>query len=251
MVDRHRSREREYAALARRVGSHLRLSCQSLNRSHVDNRSAASAAHQRDGVLGSKELTFEIYTQDLIPCFFSSVHGGSVALNVAVIAPRAFVFVEPRRFLEPVRPTTVVNNTTIINKTANITNIKVVNNTVINEGPRTQVIEQASGRTLQPLPVHELRRKQEAGVVARQRIATPAAENKTQVESLRRANEAAAKGQEETRSKANGKPDPRLKHEPIANEHPATNTFKKAQKKNEEGKPSSPENSPAPSKSSP
>src|SRR5690349_3293139 len=81
MVDRHRSREREYAALARRVGSDLRLSCQSLHRGHVDNRSAASAAHQRDGVLGSEKLTFEIYTQNLIPCFFRSVHSGSVALN--------------------------------------------------------------------------------------------------------------------------------------------------------------------------
>jgi hypothetical protein len=100
---------------------------------------------------------------------------GSVALSVALIAPRAFVFVEPRRFLEPVSPTTVVvNNTTIINKTVNITNIKVVNNTVINEGPRTQVIEQASGQKLQAVPVRELRRKQEAPVVARQQLATPA-----------------------------------------------------------------------------
>jgi hypothetical protein len=105
--------------------------------------------------------------------------GGSVSLNVALIAPRAFVFVEPRRFLQPVRPTTVViNNTTIINKTVNITNIKVVNNTVINEGPRTQVIEQASKQKLQAVPVRELRRKQEAEVVARQRIATPAREKK-------------------------------------------------------------------------
>src|SRR2546422_5036341 len=81
MVDRHRSGEREYAALARRVGSALRLSCQPLNRSHVDNRPAASAAHQRDGVLGSKELTFEIYTQTLTPHFSRSVHCGPVALN--------------------------------------------------------------------------------------------------------------------------------------------------------------------------
>src|SRR5690349_14311418 len=81
MVDRHRSREREYAALARRVGSDLRLSCQSLNRGHVDNRSAASAAHQRDGVLGSEKLTFEIDTQNLVPRFFRSVRDGPIALN--------------------------------------------------------------------------------------------------------------------------------------------------------------------------
>jgi hypothetical protein len=106
--------------------------------------------------------------------------GGSVELNVALIAPQAFVFVEPRRFLQPVSPTTVVvnNNTTIINKTVNITNIKIVNNTVINEGPRTQVIEQASGQKLQAVPVRELRRKQEAAVVARQRTSSPGREKK-------------------------------------------------------------------------
>jgi hypothetical protein len=48
-----------------------------------------------------------------------------------------------------------VNNTTIINKTVNITNVKVVNNTVINEGPRTQEIEQVSGRKLRPVPARE------------------------------------------------------------------------------------------------
>jgi len=105
--------------------------------------------------------------------------GGSVAVNIAVIAPRAFVFVEPRHFLQPVRPSTVVvNNTTIINKTVNITNIKVVNNTVINEGPRTQIIEQASGQKVQALPVRELRRKQEAEVVARQQTTSPGREKK-------------------------------------------------------------------------
>ena len=84
-----------------------------------------------------------------------------------MIPPHAFVFVEERRFLEPVRPTTVVvNNTTMIDKTVNITNIKIVNNTVINEGPRTQVIERASGQKVRPVPVHELRRAEEAVVVA-------------------------------------------------------------------------------------
>ncbi len=102
---------------------------------------------------------------------------GPVAVNVALIAPRAFVFVEPKRFLQPVRPATlVVNNTTIINQTVNITNIKVVNNTVINEGPRTQIIEQASGQKVQAVPVRELRRKQEAEIVARQATASPGLE---------------------------------------------------------------------------
>jgi len=105
---------------------------------------------------------------------------GVVGVNVRLIEPRAFVFVEERRFLQPVRPTTVVNNTTIINKTVNITNIKVVNNTVINEGPQTTVIEQVSGQKVQAVPVRELRRKQEAAVVARKRSATPIVESKTQ-----------------------------------------------------------------------
>ena len=107
--------------------------------------------------------------------------GGFVEVSVGRIAPRAFVFVEERRFLEPVRPTTVVvNNTTIINKTVNITNIKVVNNTVINEGPLTTVIERASGQKVQAVPVHELRGHQEAAVVASQRLTAPTAAAKPQ-----------------------------------------------------------------------
>ncbi len=94
--------------------------------------------------------------------------------NVRVISPRAYVFVEQQHFLEPVRRSTLVaNNTTIINKTVNITNTKVVNNTIINEGPKTQVIEQASGRKVQEVPFRELRSKQEAPVAARQPTTAP------------------------------------------------------------------------------
>jgi hypothetical protein len=85
---------------------------------------------------------------------------------------RAYVFVEERRFLEPVRPTTVVNNTTIVNNTVNITNIKVVNKTVINEGPPPQVIERASGRKIQAVQAREERRRTEASVSSRQRSGT-------------------------------------------------------------------------------
>jgi hypothetical protein len=92
--------------------------------------------------------------------------GGVLEVNERMIPPRAFVFVEERRFLDPIRPATVINNTTIINKTVNITNIKVVNNTVINEGPRTDVIERASGRRVQAVPAHELRSKSEAPVAS-------------------------------------------------------------------------------------
>src|SRR6185436_5642581 len=58
-----------------------------------------------------------------------------------------------------------------VNQTVNITNIKVENNTVINEGPRTQIIEQASGEHVQAVPVRELRRKHEAAALARQHVA--------------------------------------------------------------------------------
>ena len=82
--------------------------------------------------------------------------------DVRVISPQAYVFVEERHFMEPVnRSTVIVNNTTIINQT------------VINEAPATAVIEKASGRKVQAVPVQELRHKTEAAVVAKQR--TPAA----------------------------------------------------------------------------
>lgn len=85
-------------------------------------------------------------------------------------ASRAFVFVEHRRMLEPVRPkTVVVNNTTIINQTVNITNVKVVNRTVINEGPRPEVIERESGRKVQAVPAREFRHREETTVATRER----------------------------------------------------------------------------------
>jgi hypothetical protein len=85
-------------------------------------------------------------------------------------ASRAFVFVEHRRMLEPVHPrTAIVNNTTIINNTVNITKVKVMNKTVINAGPRPEVIERESGRRLTAVPVNEIRRRDEMLVAARER----------------------------------------------------------------------------------
>ncbi|HSU56510.1 MAG TPA: DUF6600 domain-containing protein [Candidatus Dormibacteraeota bacterium] len=92
---------------------------------------------------------------------------GVVEVNIRAVPEHAHVFVEERRFLEPVRPSTVVNNTTIINKTVNITNVKVVNKTVINEGPRTAQIEHAN--KVHAVPARELRDKIEAPVAARHR----------------------------------------------------------------------------------
>jgi hypothetical protein len=89
--------------------------------------------------------------------------------GVVVISPRAYVFVEERHFMEPVRRSTVVvNNTTIINKT------------VIHEAPATAAIEKASGRKVQAVPVQELRHKEEAAVVAKQRTPVSAGEKKVQ-----------------------------------------------------------------------
>ena len=131
-------------------------------------------------------------------------------------SPRSYVFVRDRRFLDPVRPTTVVvNNTTIINKTVNITNIKVVNNTVINEGPRTTIIEKASGKKVQAVQARELRHQQEAtalatqpktlppavGQITRPPTHTPGApEDKARLERL--ANEAKIKEQADAQRKA-------------------------------------------------
>jgi hypothetical protein len=105
---------------------------------------------------------------------------GHVEIHEPAHPPRAFVFVEERRLLEPVRPQTViVNNSTVINKTVNITKIKVVNKTVVNEGPRPEAIERVSGRKVQSLPTHDVRRKEEKGVVSRQRNVPSNAARKT------------------------------------------------------------------------
>jgi hypothetical protein len=107
--------------------------------------------------------------------------GGYVGFNQSRIPQRSYVFVKQGQFLEPIRPTIVVaNNTTIINKTTLITNTRIVNKTVINGGPATAVVEKASGRKVQPVQVQELRHKQEAVVVARQKTPAPTAEKKVQ-----------------------------------------------------------------------
>jgi hypothetical protein len=116
----------------------------------------------------------------LRPSLSIGVSIGSVDYE-PTFAARAFVFVEHRRMLEPVRPKTViVNNTKIINNTVNITKVNVVNQTVINEGPHTEVIERASGRKVRSVPVHEFRRKEEATVVSHERNIPTATARKAQ-----------------------------------------------------------------------
>jgi len=89
---------------------------------------------------------------------------GVVAVNRRGAGPGGYVFVEERRFLEPVRRTTIVVNNPVINQT------------VINTGPGSAVIERASGRKMQAVPVRQLRSKDEAPVVARHPIPTAARE---------------------------------------------------------------------------
>lgn len=124
---------------------------------------------------------------------------GGVVFRDAAFAPRAFVFVEERRLLEPVRPRTViVNNTIVINKTVNITKIQVVNKIVVNEGPRPDVIERASGRRVQTVAVRDLRHKAEAEVITRhsalQRTVRPAATAEKAVQQPGRTGPEPAKG---------------------------------------------------------
>jgi len=66
-----------------------------------------------------------------------------------------YVVVEERRFLEPVRRSTL------------IVNRPVVSLAVIGRGPETAVIERASGRKMQAVPVRQLRSRDEAKFVSR------------------------------------------------------------------------------------
>jgi hypothetical protein len=91
------------------------------------------------------------------------------------VSSRGYVFVQERRFLDRVRPTTVEpNNAVFINRTVNTTNIRIVNNVVVNEGPRREMIERASGRTVQPVAAREVRREREAPILQRQQLHQPA-----------------------------------------------------------------------------
>jgi len=97
--------------------------------------------------------------------------GGSVEVNVALIPPGGFIFVEQRHFLEPIRPATVVvDNNLIRSKTTSISGVRVANNVVINQGPAPAIIEKASGQKVQPVQANELRQKSEAPVAAKQKL---------------------------------------------------------------------------------
>lgn len=73
------------------------------------------------------------------------------------IPPLYFVFVEHRRFCDRISPSVVVVDEKIVHKTVNVTKIKVVNKTVINEGPAREEIEKRSGVKVREAKVSELR----------------------------------------------------------------------------------------------
>ena len=85
---------------------------------------------------------------------------GVVAFNRRGGGSGGYFFVEERHFLDPVR------------RTALIVNNPAVNLTVINRGPETAIIERASGRKMQAVPVRQLRSKDEAKVIGRQPMPT-------------------------------------------------------------------------------
>lgn len=85
--------------------------------------------------------------------------GGIVAWEQINWAPRAFVFVEFRRFCEPIRHhghRPMDTNRTFIHNTVNINNVTVINNTVINNAPHVDTVRQHVGDRLQTGRTEEL-----------------------------------------------------------------------------------------------
>jgi len=105
-----------------------------------------------------------------------------------VVAPSLFVFVEANRFHERVRPSTViVNNTTIINNTKQITTINretrdiggTKQKVVINEGPSVAMVEKATSKKINRVPVQEVVRQTPAPSSVKSKIKEPAGAQNT------------------------------------------------------------------------
>jgi hypothetical protein len=172
--------------------------------------------------------------------------GGYVGFNPSRIPPRAYVFVEQRQFLEPIRSTTVVvSSPTIISKTVVITNTKIVNNTVINEGPATTVIEKASGKKVQAVPVRELRQKSEAPVTGKLRPAAAAGEKKAKAP-VRSETAPAEKKQAVTPAPSQPSTPPPAAKNPPPMKEPKETAKPKAEKQEKPGKPPDRETPPSP-----
>jgi hypothetical protein len=94
---------------------------------------------------------------------------GMIVLERVVWHPRAFVFVEPRRFCDTHHHRNVVINQTIINKTVNITRIERVENktVIINNGPAVAVVEKTAPQPIRRVSVADLWRDRSERVVER------------------------------------------------------------------------------------
>ena len=83
----------------------------------------------------------------------------------AILAPSFFVFIDIGHFHDRIRPDRViVNNTTIINRTTVVNNFKRETRTfdgtrqtvMINQGPRLDLVQRASGTRLTPVPIRQV-----------------------------------------------------------------------------------------------
>jgi Family of unknown function (DUF6600) len=89
------------------------------------------------------------------------------------IVPSSFVFVEARHFNEQVRPSNViVNNTRIFKQTTETSAVKRetrkfdgrTQSVMVNEGPRLETVEKATGRKISVVPVREADRQTSASI---------------------------------------------------------------------------------------
>jgi hypothetical protein len=83
--------------------------------------------------------------------------------------PEVFVFVNSGHFADPVRPATVVvRNNVIFSKTAEVGGVKREARTatgsgsqrvMVNQGPKIEEVQKATGKTFQPVPIQEAARR--------------------------------------------------------------------------------------------
>lgn len=94
---------------------------------------------------------------------------GMIMLERVVWHPRAYVFLENRRFCEPVHHRNVVINQTIVHQTVNITKIERVENktVIINNGPQVAVVEKSAPQPIRRVNAADLWRERSERVVQR------------------------------------------------------------------------------------
>lgn len=112
--------------------------------------------------------------------------GFSVGVSVGLGAPVAgsFVFVSCHDFLAPRIRTQVVpysRTRVIINNTRIVNSLSVQNNIVVNRGPDVSVIERASGRRVQAVPIERVNRAAPGSRFSRAQIAIDSKRNGREV----------------------------------------------------------------------